>query len=112
MLNALYTATVLAAAAWLAYEFVSGFTAHLNRPDATTEAVTVEPQPETPAPSLDSCPFPATVVEKPAPVPQSVGAMALDLNALGIRELRIIARDRGIKGAARLNKAQALAALS
>lgn len=92
-LDTLYSLTAIAGLAYLAYEFVAGL---MNRQHPTDTQPTKE---DTPA-------------STPTPNPKSVGAAARDLSRLGIRELRILARDRGVRGAARLTKSQCLAALS
>lgn len=94
--------TAIASLAYLSYEFVSGLLTRRNHP-ATPE--TAQPQ-ASPKVKQEVTPSPA-----PSPSPKSCGAMALDYRTMGIRQLRIIARDRGVRGAARLTKAQCLDAL-
>jgi hypothetical protein len=68
---------------------------------------------------VDSCQAPEPVQEAPEPAPAPVASPepqpqpeATPLAALGIRELRILARDSGIKGAARMKKTELLASLA
>lgn len=49
--------------------------------------------------------------DEPAPTPEEVPAPVKPWSAYKLTELRLLCRDRGVKNAARLKKAQAIAAL-
>jgi hypothetical protein len=68
---------------------------------------------------VDSCQASEPVQEAPEPAPAPVASPepqpqpeAAPLAAMGIRELRILARDSGVKGAARMKKSEILASLA
>lgn len=117
ILTDLTTATAIAASLWIATEFALGLASHRRPPVTVIPDLAPVPEPTSepaPLPALDQCPFPITEAPTPvdpAPVPQSVGAMARDLTGLGIVALRKECLARGFKGAGKWRKDKCLAVL-
>lgn len=78
--------------------------------DTSEGSVDVPVEPVEPVDATESIDVPESV--EPVDAPESVESVdASPYHSMGIRALRLLARDRGIKGAARMTKAQCIAAL-
>lgn len=113
LLTDLTTVTAIAASIWVAYEFAHGLLHRRPSTPAETAPSPVTPAtpPPPPAETESKATFVGGVCTVTAPKPQSLGAAAIRLEALGIRELRKLAVERGHKGAGRWPKSRLLAAL-